>query len=1162
MTALWLTAVSYAEPAEPDANVFLYGTTFGGDIASVGAGGIFTQRVRFERTDATGNLQFGISVPITEGMRFAGRPVIDKSGSGQTTNVNITDYSFNWRGGIAENGFIEILIPVRVNNSCSPTSPDTTCSVDLTARVFNDSGEEMMSETVEVVITPSDFSPSSLEIGAGVVMTNGDLSQNALCGAECEQTVIKMTNTDSQSVYVKVGAEKIAGLKYLNTSTGIFSDMDFNDGRAPEMQDRFQVHDVEMEPGETVEVPLNFAITKEFADDTTLPLKLFACVSRESNQRCTQASVIFLDAINFQVRRRDLGDAPDSTNHFASPMPAYPGVMGNFPTTADPALPGPQGPAHDRPWPLHLGRQVSFEAEADIGPDSDGPNNLEPGLAVPLADLDGGEDGVRLETLSVEACKTTEIDLQVAILPGMVTYYQQNGGMAYLNVWLDGNHDGDWADAMMCDDADSPEHIVIDEPIDVVTLGVGLHNLKIKTTAVPWMDNPEVDNAAWMRVTLAEQMSPKLPGLSYGDGRGPAGRYRFGETEDYLYYPSDSEGHQPQIEITLEEVDRGDERREPLAGDGRAPEMLRQPTRELIVRFYNKGFKPATDLQIEVKLGDPLDQILYDSWSGCLTCVRSAEVYQAQNTVLRGPDAEEMVFSRIRTFNIGTLQPQSFGTIVLGWSGCLTCTRAPEMPSVHTVRAFTPELEWTKSLERSSDRLMTPFIRAAWTGCLTCTRSADAFSLWDYGGMSVVGTPGSTIKMLLNGEPTGQTAVIGPDGYSEINLDFPPENVVFGHGPHAVRAFQVVAEQGGKQSRPSNVLDMSCPVSGIHIVGIGHINAEGEVDFVPHLKPTSNNPAIRVLAGDKSQDVSLPGFGNFLAYRNCRQQEVTDIEMFFRGEDVTFDKEMNLGNGTTVLGWTGCLTCTRAAEDDEVGFTVKINQAGFSEPIEYGYVLEYGTPGHFMVKDASTGKALEDVEITVLRKVKKGTGRHTWVDVGHCVTTLKDGSWSALVPEGEYMVIAKKDGYQPYRSGPILADSPDDVFIVLTSGLDELFDSQAPRYDLGFDINMTPRYVGETEKQIDITAGNPAIQVTLGDVVRFVNWDRDMSLTAQIDGRVPQSTSFDSGLLAAGESYTFVFDQPGTYTYQMDGDENREGVIVVTGSSSMSNTIYLPIIVR
>ena len=63
----------------------------------------------------------------------------------------------------------------------------------------------------------------------------------------------------------------------------------------------------------------------------------------------------------------------------------------------------------------------------------------------------------------------------------------------------------------------------------VIGVGNGTHII----TTWPFIAY-EPDQPAWMRVTLARQPAPVNPTTGLADGRGPAGGYDFGETEDYV----------------------------------------------------------------------------------------------------------------------------------------------------------------------------------------------------------------------------------------------------------------------------------------------------------------------------------------------------------------------------------------------------------------------------------------------------------------------------------------------------------------------------------------------------------------------------------------------------------------------------------------------------
>jgi hypothetical protein len=138
----------------------------------------------------------------------------------------------------------------------------------------------------------------------------------------------------------------------------------------------------------------------------------------------------------------DLGDAPDSSNSFSNQMTAYPGVLGKYPTVYKLGSP-PHGPLHIDPRKVaYLGELVTLESEADMGPDEDPVNNLDPPNDV--SDKDVADDGVQVP-LTLPHCARTVFDYTVTVV-------NPPPGPLYVNVWFDWNRDGDWDDTPYCDD--------------------------------------------------------------------------------------------------------------------------------------------------------------------------------------------------------------------------------------------------------------------------------------------------------------------------------------------------------------------------------------------------------------------------------------------------------------------------------------------------------------------------------------------------------------------------------------------------------------------------------------------------------------------------------------------------------------------------------------
>lgn len=88
---------------------------------------------------------------------------------------------------------------------------------------------------------------------------------------------------------------------------------------------------------------------------------------------------------------------------------------------------------------------------------------------------------------------------------------------------------------------------------------------------------------------------------------------------------------------------------------------------------------------------------------------------------------------------------------------------------------------------------------------------------------------------------------------------------------------------------------------------------------------------------------------------------------------------------------------------------------------------------------------------------------------------------------------------------------------------------------------------GETAAVEIINFGfeQPDITVSVGTTVTFTNLDTaPHTVTAGTDAD-PMTDVFDSGLLQQGESFTFTFDEPGTYVYFCDRHPPMEGSVTV-----------------
>jgi hypothetical protein len=238
----------------------------------------------------------------------------------------------------------------------------------------------------------------------------------------------------------------------------------------------------------------------------------------------------------------DLGDAPDSTNHFGVAMLAYPpATNGRYPTVFDPALGVPQGPLHQNVgsngW---LGQGISREQDADLLPDGDGITNLDPPTNTPNRDrFDDGVPPPNGGVINLPQCANTQFRY---IVTGAGVVPAPN---ARVNVWFDWNRDGDWADRFSCT---TPSGAVL----AVYEWAVRNQAANIVPGSVVWATplfpsfHPAGHSDTWMRISIAEINAPIDPLISRADGRGPANGYTYGETEDYIARYSGGVAYKPQ----------------------------------------------------------------------------------------------------------------------------------------------------------------------------------------------------------------------------------------------------------------------------------------------------------------------------------------------------------------------------------------------------------------------------------------------------------------------------------------------------------------------------------------------------------------------------------------------------------------------------------------
>ncbi|MBI5835777.1 MAG: hypothetical protein HZB25_00905 [Candidatus Eisenbacteria bacterium] len=243
----------------------------------------------------------------------------------------------------------------------------------------------------------------------------------------------------------------------------------------------------------------------------------------------------------------DMGDAPED-------IPAYPGVMGRFPTCAFPSAPGTQTlacpPISTPPGPtgfirhLQLGNSYWLGCYlTPVGPqgidsEPDGKTNTPAvGMSVchPGLPTDCVEKAFGM-TFDQDECYADGSDAGLHVMPvflpcamagvGFTTFNCDGPRQVFLNILVDMNEDGDWNDNFPCPTGCAYEWAVKNVPIP---LPPGCATL----ASPPFLVGPRSQNGrGWMRISLTDEpVNDDYPWA--GSATTPAGIYRGGETEDY-----------------------------------------------------------------------------------------------------------------------------------------------------------------------------------------------------------------------------------------------------------------------------------------------------------------------------------------------------------------------------------------------------------------------------------------------------------------------------------------------------------------------------------------------------------------------------------------------------------------------------------------------------
>lgn len=1045
-----------------------------------------------------------------------------------------------WKGTLAPDAELEMNFAVHIHPLC-PVG-QSTVTLTNTVTLHKSDGAKVDEKSVNFEAACPGYSLSDIEVGQAVI-TDGNSGQTAAAQADAAdimfETIVRprwqgtFTNKANQPVTLgfSLNFEKIT----LAAAAA--------DATTPPV-----CRVITLDPGETRTVsvwtdmrPLSL-LANTIPDDPAQELEFhsrlrYALLPTGETAPCETLNslptqLVAENLLPVKVRPWDVGDAPDSTNHSATPMNAYAGVPANFPTVFDVTTGAPEGPRHARPRPFHLGPWVEFEPDADLGA---APRNIDP--ATNTANRDRYDDGVNLAGLNFLDCQPATFQARVYISAAAQAALLNKGiQTAYINSWVDSNRNGNWADVAQCPNATAPEHIVIDQPVDIATLTPGLNTIAVATTGPVSWPADKAQQPAWLRVMLSEEKSVKLAGQSHGDGRGPASGYRTGETEDYLLFPA-GQGADPALELGLAwqplAVD-------PTPGAASAEMTVRANRVTLRVEYSNEGSDPALETSLLITLP---------------TGLKNATLLD----VVSVPDLNLDKATPPSLLTLGTLQPGQRGVILYSWKveeGESQRTLSAGNPAYlkfgsikGEVLSSSPDADPSNNARSRGDTTLGDIVVVRFGIPGSPYKVNNATTSRDNLEISGFARPNSTLNIFVDGfesgdisrshryDPLTATVTVGATGewFYELNgLHNGLYRVRVGYGaPAQGRSTALVdwlLEQ--KQFR----VDQNLPIDPLSFIigdGVGMNWTPDTLNFNIGMPPT----------------VFVPGRTYTMQVQQTPNAQNVRLGINFQSPFQSFDF-YDLGGG--ILGWHGCLTCTRSIDvgTGTAGYALVINHNGEERVLDG----TYNTTGLGQVTDAATGQPISGASVRLLVQtavsdtLDSGFVYDVWDGAGgqsNPQTTGGDGGYLFIPPAGSYRVQVSAPGYQPYTSAAV-----------------DVADGEA----VAQAIALSPAVTEAADVTVSIGPGgfDPGVlTVPPGTTVRFVNVDvTDHSVVGVPNSRA--ASGFDSGLLSPGASYTHTVSQAGTLSLSDGTNPFNQAALVVDPNAPNPgmSSIFLPAIQR
>lgn len=1054
----------------------------------VKVGEIFTYTIELAHKGGTAAMYTMMTDTLPSELTLVNGPYVTEVISSVTPLIaNFDGQHITWKGYLSPGARIRIDFQVKARY-CPLTA--AAKAINNIAKAIDPDGNEVKSG-VEITLDCTPPPPPELDLEKHIVFENGEEEQSLALVIPGQKVWYKLTleNNDTISHTVHLSDSLPTGLWGVSVRATRGKALLLHGGQAV-------AWDGDIGPDETVEIWIEVQLNREVDCDARLINQAFwhtEIYDGESN-------IVILEVIC-----HDLGDAPDSTNHYTpTRMTAYPGVQANYPTVFNVSAPQ-RGPKHLLPQPFHLGPRVSVEVEADIGPDIDGVNNIVPPKNA--ADLDKADDGLNLLKLSFTDCQPTRFPVTISIDPYIAHALTETDGIARLNVWLDSNRDGDWADFVQCGQQEALEHIVIDYPVDVGKLGVGLHTIMVSTSGpVSWPDDM-IDDPSWLRLTLSVRLSNKTltssGGIQYGDGRGHQMAFWVGETEDYIYRDPQQPGgdSDPMVEKQgwiYPQLDT-------LTHMSRAVWHL-----GWMVEYRNPG--PAASNNVKI----------VDSYTPGIVDVKDFAI----------PPLSSSTSGNTITYDVGKLNPGESGVIFIHG-------RVPMTTAAGTVFTNSVTITGTGDITISNNYAIAPLRVPLLPPRIVYPRPGTVCT----GTFTVTGRvqTGLWVDLYIDGKLEG-TVIPNAQGRWEHPVNLPD-------GKYAIYAI-------ARTPATATIPNLTSPQSPLVIVIVDSSLTWNPLSlrFVDQMGYALFPRDVNGRMDERGWHVFLrPAMTYTVGVRACCSDPNTKVSM-----DIPGYGQLDLADPDGDHVFTG--TFTTPPHRPVIG-KMKICVTC--------YLIQHCSDGVVLIDPEGTtfdliqGSAIAGATVACYESQagESETYYNLWnaedYEQTNPQTTGGDGYFSFFTPAGTYRLGVTKTGYQSYESWDlVVSDEPVHYDVPLAPELNTTPDYTVTISASGFEPAILQVEPGAVIEWIN-TNGE---KHTTTSITPTVIYSPTTGVTIRALG---SEDGWDSGLLEASGSYHRQLDAEGTYTYYDHENPLYTGIVIV-GEAEIPEkyNIYLPLVLR